>query len=198
MSIATGTLRYSSQATAVGTHRFITKLRPRNRSGRRIGTGARGDKRTCAGPLSCPSPRARVTGRNRSASCRGKWTSAAACVRRSCRISRWVLHRNLCIQAQSEGRTHQQQSKVCTFYYALFPKTSIFYCSHGDYEIVLVNCSEIYYLLSQTLSYMLQTLLTGQYSILPNNLSSPQVHLVMHQLNQCYTQLAWQQNNIQR
>lgn len=50
----------------------------------------------------------------------------------------------------------------------------------------------------QTLSYMLQTLLTGQYSMLPNNLSSPQVHLVMHQLNQCYTQLAWQQNNVQR
>uniref|UniRef100_A0A8C4NXY3 Pericentriolar material 1 n=1 Tax=Dicentrarchus labrax TaxID=13489 RepID=A0A8C4NXY3_DICLA len=50
----------------------------------------------------------------------------------------------------------------------------------------------------QTLSYMLQTLLTGQYSVLPNNLSSPQVHLVMHQLNQCYTQLAWQQNNVQR
>ncbi|XP_059198657.1 pericentriolar material 1 protein isoform X2 [Centropristis striata] len=50
----------------------------------------------------------------------------------------------------------------------------------------------------QTLSYMLQTLLTGQYSVLPNNLSSPQVHLVMHQLNQCYTQLAFQQNNIQR
>ncbi|KAK2817234.1 hypothetical protein Q5P01_025425 [Channa striata] len=50
----------------------------------------------------------------------------------------------------------------------------------------------------QTLSYMLQTLLTGQYSMLPNNLSSPQVHLLMHQLNQCYTQLAWQQNNVQR
>ncbi|XP_074485631.1 pericentriolar material 1 protein isoform X4 [Sebastes fasciatus] len=50
----------------------------------------------------------------------------------------------------------------------------------------------------QTLSYMLQTLLTGQYSVLSNNLSSPQVHLVMHQLNQCYTQLAWQQNNVQR
>ncbi|KAM3864768.1 pericentriolar material 1 protein [Diretmus argenteus] len=50
----------------------------------------------------------------------------------------------------------------------------------------------------QTLSYMLQTLLTGQYNVLPNNLSSPQVHLVMHQLNQCYTQLAWQQNNVQR
>ncbi|CAJ1052553.1 pericentriolar material 1 protein isoform X4 [Xyrichtys novacula] len=50
----------------------------------------------------------------------------------------------------------------------------------------------------QSLSYMLQTLLTGQYSVLPNNLSSPQVHLVMHQLNQCYTQLTWQQNNVQR
>ncbi|XP_072318629.1 pericentriolar material 1 protein isoform X2 [Eucyclogobius newberryi] len=50
----------------------------------------------------------------------------------------------------------------------------------------------------QTLSYMLQTLMTGQYSVVPNNVSSPQVHLIMHQLNQCYTQLAWQQNNMQR
>uniref|UniRef100_A0A3P8UI04 Pericentriolar material 1 n=1 Tax=Cynoglossus semilaevis TaxID=244447 RepID=A0A3P8UI04_CYNSE len=50
----------------------------------------------------------------------------------------------------------------------------------------------------QNLSYMLQTLLTGHYSMLPNNLSSPQVQLVMHQLNQCYTQLTWQQNNVQR
>ncbi|XP_029356962.1 pericentriolar material 1 protein [Echeneis naucrates] len=50
----------------------------------------------------------------------------------------------------------------------------------------------------QTLSYMLQTMLTGQYSVLPNNLSSPQVQMVMHQLNQCYTLLAWQQNNVQR
>ncbi|XP_029605789.1 pericentriolar material 1 protein isoform X5 [Salmo trutta] len=50
----------------------------------------------------------------------------------------------------------------------------------------------------QTLSYMLQTLLTGPYNALPNNLSSPQVHLVMHQLSQCYTQLAWQQNNVER
>ncbi|KAM7009042.1 pericentriolar material 1 protein isoform 14-T14 [Tautogolabrus adspersus] len=50
----------------------------------------------------------------------------------------------------------------------------------------------------QSLSYMLQTLLTGQHTVLPNNLSSPQVHLVMHQLNQCYTQLTWQQNNVQR
>ena len=45
---------------------------------------------------------------------------------------------------------------------------------------------------------MLQTLLTGQYSVLPNNLASPQVHLVMHQLNHCYSQLAWQQSNVQR
>ncbi|XP_068176755.1 pericentriolar material 1 protein isoform X2 [Antennarius striatus] len=50
----------------------------------------------------------------------------------------------------------------------------------------------------QTLSYMLQTLLTGQYHMLPNTLSSPQIQLVMHQLNQCYTQLAWQQSNVQR
>ncbi|XP_041114548.1 pericentriolar material 1 protein-like isoform X2 [Polyodon spathula] len=50
----------------------------------------------------------------------------------------------------------------------------------------------------QTLSYMLQTLLTSPYSILPNNVGSPQVHLIMHQLNQCYTQLAWQQSNVQR
>lgn len=64
---------------------------------------------------------------------------------------------------------------------------------------IVSSCSKSqFHVLLQTLSYMLQTLLTGQYSILPNNLSSPQVHLVMHQLNQCYTQLAWQQNNIQR
>ncbi|XP_066574344.1 pericentriolar material 1 protein isoform X3 [Amia ocellicauda] len=50
----------------------------------------------------------------------------------------------------------------------------------------------------QTLSYMLQSLLTIPYSVLPNNLGSPQVQLIMHQLNQCYTQLAWQQNNVQR
>lgn len=54
------------------------------------------------------------------------------------------------------------------------------------------------FVILQTLSYMLQTLLTGQYSVLSNNVSSPQVHLVMHQLNQSYTQLAWQQNNVQR
>ncbi|NXJ80955.1 PCM1 protein, partial [Trogon melanurus] len=50
----------------------------------------------------------------------------------------------------------------------------------------------------QTLSCLLQTLLTGPYSMMPNNVASSQVHLIMHQLNQCYTQLTWQQNNIQR
>ncbi|KAF1424516.1 Pericentriolar material 1 protein, partial [Spheniscus humboldti] len=50
----------------------------------------------------------------------------------------------------------------------------------------------------QTLSCLLQTLLTGPYSMMPNNLASSQVHLIMHQLNQCYTQLTWQQNNVQR
>ncbi|XP_051559270.1 pericentriolar material 1 protein-like isoform X3 [Myxocyprinus asiaticus] len=50
----------------------------------------------------------------------------------------------------------------------------------------------------QTLSYMLQTLLTGPYGVIPNNVTSPQVPLIMHQLNQCYIQLAWQQNNVNR
>ncbi|NXX81479.1 PCM1 protein, partial [Urocolius indicus] len=50
----------------------------------------------------------------------------------------------------------------------------------------------------QTLSCLLQTLLTGPYSMMPNNVASSQAHLIMHQLNQCYTQLTWQQNNIQR
>ncbi|XP_069712063.1 pericentriolar material 1 protein isoform X3 [Phaenicophaeus curvirostris] len=50
----------------------------------------------------------------------------------------------------------------------------------------------------QTLSCLLQTLLTGQCSMMPNNIASSQVHLIMHQLNQCYAQLTWQQNNIQR
>ncbi|XP_051475574.1 pericentriolar material 1 protein isoform X5 [Apus apus] len=50
----------------------------------------------------------------------------------------------------------------------------------------------------QTLSCLIQTLLTGPYSMMPNNVASSQVHLIMHQLNQCYTQLTWQQNNVQR
>lgn len=50
----------------------------------------------------------------------------------------------------------------------------------------------------QTLSYMLQALLTGPYGVVSNNVTSPQIPLIMHQLNQCYTQLAWQQNNVNR
>ncbi|XP_051891150.1 pericentriolar material 1 protein isoform X2 [Pristis pectinata] len=50
----------------------------------------------------------------------------------------------------------------------------------------------------QALSYLLQTFLTGPYSVMPSNVGSPQVHVIMHQLNQCYTQLAWQQNHVQR
>ncbi|KAM4710015.1 pericentriolar material 1 protein [Discoglossus pictus] len=50
----------------------------------------------------------------------------------------------------------------------------------------------------QTLSYLLQNLFTNPYSVMPNNVGSPQVHLLMHQLNQCCTQLTWQQNNVQR
>ncbi|NXT47797.1 PCM1 protein, partial [Pluvianellus socialis] len=50
----------------------------------------------------------------------------------------------------------------------------------------------------QTLSCLLQTLLTGPYSMMPNNVASSQVHLIMYQLNQCYMQLTWQQNNVQR
>uniref|UniRef100_A0A803WEW8 Pericentriolar material 1 n=1 Tax=Ficedula albicollis TaxID=59894 RepID=A0A803WEW8_FICAL len=50
----------------------------------------------------------------------------------------------------------------------------------------------------QTLSCLLQTLLTGPYGMMSNNVASSQIHLIMHQLNQCYTQLTWQQNNVQR
>ncbi|KAG9346995.1 hypothetical protein JZ751_005922 [Albula glossodonta] len=50
----------------------------------------------------------------------------------------------------------------------------------------------------QALSYMLPSLLSAPYSMLQNSSGPPQVHLLMHQLNQCCTQLAWQQNNVQR
>ncbi|XP_061107404.1 pericentriolar material 1 protein-like isoform X3 [Conger conger] len=50
----------------------------------------------------------------------------------------------------------------------------------------------------QALSYMLPSLMSASYSMLPNSVGSPPVHLVMHQLNQCYAQLAWQQSNVQR
>ncbi|KFO92892.1 Pericentriolar material 1 protein, partial [Buceros rhinoceros silvestris] len=50
----------------------------------------------------------------------------------------------------------------------------------------------------QTLSCLLQSLLTGPYSMMSNNVAPSQIHFIMHQLNQCYTQLTWQQNNVQR
>ncbi|NWR60859.1 PCM1 protein, partial [Bucorvus abyssinicus] len=50
----------------------------------------------------------------------------------------------------------------------------------------------------QTLSCLLQSLLTGPYSMMSNNVAPSQVHFIMHQLNQCYAQLTWQQNNVQR
>ncbi|KAJ3615027.1 hypothetical protein NHX12_018595 [Muraenolepis orangiensis] len=46
-------------------------------------------------------------------------------------------------------------------------------------------------------SNMLQGMLVGQNNPLPNNLACPQLHLVVHQLNQGYTQLAWQHNHVQ-
>ncbi|XP_053552769.1 pericentriolar material 1 protein, partial [Bombina bombina] len=49
-----------------------------------------------------------------------------------------------------------------------------------------------------TLSYILQSMLTSSYGVMPSNLGAPQVQLLMHQLNQSYTQLTWQQNNVQR
>ncbi|XP_073501489.1 pericentriolar material 1 protein isoform X6 [Phyllobates terribilis] len=50
----------------------------------------------------------------------------------------------------------------------------------------------------QSLSYLLQSLFTNPYSVMPSSVGTPQVHLIMHQLNQCYTQLNWQQNNVLR
>ncbi|XP_069833795.1 pericentriolar material 1 protein isoform X2 [Dendropsophus ebraccatus] len=50
----------------------------------------------------------------------------------------------------------------------------------------------------QSLSYLLQSLFTNPYSMMPSSVGTPQVHLIMHQLNQCYTQLNWQQNNVLR
>ncbi|CAJ0919414.1 unnamed protein product [Ranitomeya imitator] len=49
-----------------------------------------------------------------------------------------------------------------------------------------------------SLSYLLQSLFTNPYSVMPSSVGTPQVHLIMHQLNQCYTQLNWQQNNVLR
>ncbi|XP_044155652.1 pericentriolar material 1 protein isoform X2 [Bufo gargarizans] len=50
----------------------------------------------------------------------------------------------------------------------------------------------------QSLSYLLQSMFTNPYSLMPSSVGTPQVHLIMHQLNQCYTQLNWQQNNVLR
>ncbi|XP_068134750.1 pericentriolar material 1 protein isoform X3 [Hyperolius riggenbachi] len=50
----------------------------------------------------------------------------------------------------------------------------------------------------QSLHYLLQTLFTNPYNMMPGNMGTPQVHLIMHQLNQCHTQLNWQQNNVLR
>ncbi|XP_056415118.1 pericentriolar material 1 protein isoform X3 [Hyla sarda] len=50
----------------------------------------------------------------------------------------------------------------------------------------------------QSLSYLLQSLFTNPYNVMPSSMGTPQVHLIMHQLNQCYTQLNWQQNNVLR
>ncbi|XP_063776892.1 pericentriolar material 1 protein isoform X3 [Pseudophryne corroboree] len=50
----------------------------------------------------------------------------------------------------------------------------------------------------QSLSYLLQSMVTNPYSVMPSNVGTPQVHLIMHQLNQCYTQLTWQQSNVLR
>nr|DBA29150.1 TPA: hypothetical protein GDO54_009406 [Pyxicephalus adspersus] len=50
----------------------------------------------------------------------------------------------------------------------------------------------------QSLYYLLQSLYTSPYNLMPSNLGTSQIHIVMHQLNQCYTQLNWQQNNVLR
>lgn len=109
MSVATRTPQDSSRVTAVETHLSITKQRHRNRSSLQIGMAVHGVKRTCAGPLSYPLLKARVTGRSRSASCRGNWTSAPACVRHSCRISRSV-HSTVRREQPAKG---QHQASVC-------------------------------------------------------------------------------------
>ena len=75
------------------------------------------------------------------------------------------------------------------FFYLVFEAVHVFLMSS-------VTIPKIFF--PQTLSCLLQTLLTGPYSVMPSNVASPQVHLIMHQLNQCYTQLTWQQNNVQR
>lgn len=102
VSAAIWSLRQPFPVTVVGF--FITRLRPS--SSQEVWTsleasrGAHGDKRTCAGPRSSPSPRARITGRNRSTSYRDSWTTAPACVRHSCRTSRLVRSAHTCTDAE--------------------------------------------------------------------------------------------------
>ncbi|KAM9330413.1 pericentriolar material 1 protein [Gastrophryne carolinensis] len=50
----------------------------------------------------------------------------------------------------------------------------------------------------QSLSYLLQSMFASPYNVMPGNLGTPQVHFIMHQLNQCCVQLNWQQNNVLR
>ncbi|XP_053315018.1 pericentriolar material 1 protein [Spea bombifrons] len=50
----------------------------------------------------------------------------------------------------------------------------------------------------QTLSCMMQGLLVNPYNVMPGAVGGPQLHLLTHQLNQCYSQLNWQQNNVLR
>uniref|UniRef100_A0A8C5P825 Pericentriolar material 1 n=1 Tax=Leptobrachium leishanense TaxID=445787 RepID=A0A8C5P825_9ANUR len=50
----------------------------------------------------------------------------------------------------------------------------------------------------QTLSYMLQSFLANPYNLMPSNVGSSQIQLLTHQLNQCHSQLNWQQNNVLR
>uniref|UniRef100_A0A674HGQ5 Pericentriolar material 1 protein C-terminal domain-containing protein n=1 Tax=Taeniopygia guttata TaxID=59729 RepID=A0A674HGQ5_TAEGU len=50
----------------------------------------------------------------------------------------------------------------------------------------------------QTLSCLLQTLLTGPYNMMPNNLASSQNKSYYASIKPVYTQLNWQQNNVQR
>ncbi|KAM5193377.1 pericentriolar material 1 protein [Mantella aurantiaca] len=50
----------------------------------------------------------------------------------------------------------------------------------------------------QSLYCLLQNSFTNTYNVMPSNLGMSQSHLIMHQLNQCFTQLNWQQNNVLR
>lgn len=138
MSVATRAPQDSSWVMAVETHLSITKQRRRNHSSLQIGTEVHGVKRTCAGPLSCPLLKARVTGRSRSASCRGNWTLAPACVRRSCRISRSVhstVRREQPAKCQHRASVCMQTFRFCmpgqiTDWTKLGDRNKCFKCIH--------------------------------------------------------------------